>query len=103
MTEFGKLVRNNIPDIIRANGEEPVTRQLDPTVEYIEALGDKLVEEATEAQETPCLEELADTLEVVYALGKALGYTPAQIEEARAQKAAVRGGFEKRIFLVRNE
>ncbi|MDX6259197.1 MAG: hypothetical protein QOH84_885, partial [Kribbellaceae bacterium] len=33
MSTDGKLVRDRIPDIIRANGEEPIIYQADP-VEY---------------------------------------------------------------------
>lgn len=43
----GKLVRDRIPDIIRANGEEPITYQADPA-EYRRRLRDKLLEEVDE-------------------------------------------------------
>jgi predicted house-cleaning noncanonical NTP pyrophosphatase (MazG superfamily) len=51
-TAGGKLVRDRIPEIIRADGCIPVTRVLDEP-EYRTALLAKLVEEAREAQSAP--------------------------------------------------
>jgi predicted house-cleaning noncanonical NTP pyrophosphatase (MazG superfamily) len=100
MKQHHKLVRDKIPEICAANGEIAETRVLKDDSEYLEALTDKLCEEAAEVQDTPSLEELADVLEVMYSIGKRLGLSPPQIEEARAKKAAQRGGFDGRIFLV---
>ncbi len=103
MTTYNKLVRDKIPEICLANGDIPVIRHLEDDNAYLSALTDKLGEEAAEVKATPTLEELADTLEVVYSIGKALGITPEQIEEARVQKAEERGGFDDRIFLISTE
>ena len=43
--------------------------------------------------------ELADLLEVIYACAKARGYTVAELESVRAEKAAKRGRFDKKILL----
>ena len=59
----------------------------------------KLDEELAEYQESKSLEELADLLEVVRAVVKARGWTWEQLEQVRKEKAAKRGGFEKKIFL----
>lgn len=99
MKEFNKLVRDNIPAIIESNGETPRFHVIENDTEYLQALLQKDVEEGKELAEDPNLEELADKLEVLYAIAKARGYTPEQIEQTRAQKAQERGGFEKRIFL----
>ena len=45
------------------------------------------------------LEELADLLEVMQAVVKARGWTLEELEQLRADKAARRGGFEKKILL----
>lgn len=103
MTEFNKLVRDKIPEIIIANGETPQFHILENDSEYLQALLKKDVEEGLELAQDPNLEELADKLEVLYAIAKVRGYTPAQIEQTRADKAAKRGGFEKRIFLESTE
>lgn len=99
MKKYGKLVRDKIPAIIEQSGGAPTFHVINDDAAYLQALCDKLIEEANEVHETPVLEELADVLEVVFATGKALGYTSIQIEEARQQKADQRGGFEERIFL----
>ncbi len=98
-----KLVRDKIPEICIANGDIPHTRIIEDDSEYLAALCDKLDEECLEVHEDPCIEKLADTLEVLLSIGKALGYSPSQIEAARLQKAQDRGGFEDRIYLISTE
>jgi predicted house-cleaning noncanonical NTP pyrophosphatase (MazG superfamily) len=98
MVVYKKLVRDKIPDIIKASGSTPITRILNND-EYLEALKNKLVEEASEARDNPVVEELADIKEVVMAISKVKGYTEVEIEQARLAKYEKRGGFDKRIFL----
>ncbi len=98
MKKYNKLVRDNIPKIIIANGSTPKTRSLDDK-EYLTALCNKLVEEAMEARDNPVIEELADLLEVIMAIAKNIGYSFQQIEKVREKKKKLRGGFDKRIFL----
>lgn len=103
MIQHNKLVRDKIPAICRAAGDIPTTQILTDDRQYISALYDKLNEESGEvraARKDKLLGELADVLEVIRAIGKTHGYSPAQIETARAQKFQERGGFEDRIFLV---
>ena len=45
------------------------------------------------------MEELADLLEVMQAVVKACGWTLEELEQARAEKVAKRGGFDKKILL----
>ena len=103
MKEFHKLVRDNIPEIIRANGDVPRFRTIENDEEYLRALFEKDTEEGLELAQGRNLEELADKLEVLYAIANALGYTPEQIEQTRVEKAAARGGFDQRIFLESTE
>lgn len=56
-------------------------------------------EELTEYQDSKSLEELADILEVIQAIVKARGWTLEELERIRANKAAKRGGFKKKILL----
>jgi len=66
----GKLVRDKIPQIIRSTGQEPVIRTADAK-EYGVRLRDKLREEVAEFLDSDSApEELADVLEVVYALAE---------------------------------
>jgi predicted house-cleaning noncanonical NTP pyrophosphatase (MazG superfamily) len=94
-----KLVRDKIPEIIRAQGGEPVVR-IAEAGEYRELLRAKLVEEAGEvatADDAHAPEELADVLEVVIALAADLGLDAGGLEKLRAAKAADRGSFTERI------
>ncbi len=100
--KFNKLVRNRIPDIIRAQGETPVIRRLDDA-EYVAELERKLLEECGEYLESKSAEELADILEVVYALAEAHGCSMERLGRIYSQKHAERGGFENRIFLICKE
>ena len=102
MPTHNKLIRDKIPEIIESSGRTPVIRTLDDT-EYLTELDRKLNEECAEYQADKNLEELADMLEVIYAIAEARGYSVAELEQVRAEKAAKRGGFKKRIFLERVE
>lgn len=62
-------------------------------------LDEKLNEELLEYQESKDIEEIADILEVIYAIANARGYSVVQLEQIRKKKADKRGGFEKKIFL----
>jgi len=46
-----------------------------------------------------CQEELADLLEVMWAVVRARGWTLDELEQVRTHKAAERGGFAKKILL----
>ncbi len=101
--KYNKLVRDKIPEIIKADGQEPVMRILGDK-EYVTALEKKLQEEVTEVLDSESgkhrLEELGDVLEVMNALAALDGYTIEDIVAAAARKREKRGGFEKRIFLI---
>lgn len=96
---YNKLVRDNIPTIIKNDNQTPVTRQLNDD-EYRQKLLEKLIEEAQELLDSNGdIGERADVAEVLKALDAALGFTAEEIEVARTQKAEKRGGFEQRIYL----
>ena len=95
---YNKLVRDNIPAIIEATRAVCETEILSDA-EYIRFLDAKLDEELAEYHKDQNLEELADLLEVICACAAARGYTAAELEAVRAEKAAKRGGFEKKILL----
>ncbi len=100
MPTHNKLIRDKIPEIIKASGRIPVIRTLDDT-EYLTELDRKLNEECEEYQADKSLEELADMLEVIYAIAEARGHSFEELEQLRAEKAAKRGGFKDRIYLER--
>jgi predicted house-cleaning noncanonical NTP pyrophosphatase (MazG superfamily) len=94
-----KLVRDRIPELA-GNGQPGAHHQADPA-EYAGLLRAKLLEEAAEAASAPgpaeLLEELGDVLQVLYSLASEAGYSPAEIECARARKARTRGSFTRRV------
>lgn len=98
MKTYHKLVRDRIPEIIEADGKTCVCETLSDE-EYIRLLDEKLNEELAEYQESKSLEELADLLEVMQAVVRARGWTLDELEQVRADKAAERGGFTKKILL----
>ena len=100
--EFNKLVRDRIPAIIEAGGERPVTRILNDE-EYLRCLEQKLDEETAEYHEGKNLEELADILEVVYALAEAGGHSREELLSVYEKKHEARGGFADRVFLISKE
>ena len=95
---YGKLVRDKIIDIIRSNGETPIYHTLNDE-EYLNELHKKLLEEANEfiAENDP--EELADLMEVIYAIAKHKNIDLTDVEKIRVNKREKRGGFEKKIYL----
>ena len=99
MKVYRKLVRDHIPQMIEATGGKAVTQILsdEAYATYLEA---KLDEEVGEYHKDRSVEELADILEVVYALAATIGCTPAQLEHICMEKRQQRGGFDQKIFLI---
>lgn len=95
---YNKLVRDRIPEIIKADGKICTTEVL-ANEAYIEMLDAKLNEEIKEYQESKNIEELADLLEVIHAIVKARGYSLEQLEQIRQEKLHKRGGFENKVLL----
>lgn len=98
MRVYNKLVRDNIPDIIRKNSEIPHISILDDE-KYLQELKTKLIEETNEFIASEELMELADILEVVEYLAKAKGSNLNEILKLKEQKEIKNGAFEKKIFL----
>lgn len=93
-----KLVRDNIPDIIKKDGRVPHTRILSDD-EYEKQLELKLVEEVNEYLESKDIEELADIMEVIYAISEFKGTALSELESIRKNKVSKNGSFEKRLLL----
>ncbi len=99
---MGKLVRDKIPEIIEADGKVPVTRILSDE-EYLRELDTKLNEEVAEYQADKSIEEMADVLEVLFAICEARGYSIEQLMEVKQKKQDKRGGFKNRIYWEGNK
>ena len=97
----GKLVRDRIPEIIRARGEKPTVHTVDGD-RLFDALIAKLSEEAQELRRAPQahqVEELADLVEVIRGLAAHLGIDPQNLEVVTASKREERGGFTQGLWL----
>ena len=95
---YNKLVRDNIPDIIRQQGETPVIRTLEDG-EFLRCLEGKLWEEVEEFLAEKNLNELGDILEVLEAVAHLQGWTDGEIRRAKEEKAQRNGAFRERVFL----
>lgn len=98
MRIYNKLVRDNIPEIIRNSGETPHISFLDDA-SYLKELRKKLLEETNEFLESEEIVELADILEVIEALAKAKGISLDEIMNLKIKKSIKNGAFDKRLFL----
>jgi predicted house-cleaning noncanonical NTP pyrophosphatase (MazG superfamily) len=98
MKEYNKLVRDKIPEIIKASGKE-CEIEIASKEERYNLLENKLQEEVGEFLEDKNLEELADVMEVLFGLADVLGYSEDDLLKARDKKKKERGGFKEGIVL----
>ncbi len=104
--KYPKLVRDKIPAIIKKDtGKQPAIRILTDDKEYLQFLLQKLVEEAQELQKATNkfnqLEELADLMEVMEAIILIQGWSLKDVMGTFKAKHQKRGGFKKRIVLLK--
>lgn len=99
---YYKLVRDNIPQIIKESGKEPIFRVLND-IEYRDYLFKKDIEELCEVKEAVSVkeikEELADKIEIIRAMAKFNGLTLQEIIEEADNKRNRNGGFDKKLLL----
>ena len=99
---YNKLVRDNIPEIIKSNGGKAFYRELNDK-EYWEYLLKKDNEELEEVKNAPSInelkKELADKIEVIRAMAEYIGFTLLDIIDEADNKKHKNGGFKKRILL----
>ena len=96
--KYNKLVRDKIPEIIKRKGSIPITH-IASDDEYWQKLKEKLQEEIDEFMKDSNEEELADILEVVYAICDYMKIDKKELELLRKKKAEERGGFKDKIIL----
>jgi predicted house-cleaning noncanonical NTP pyrophosphatase (MazG superfamily) len=105
MIVYNKLIRDKIPQIIAATGKKAEIRIMDEE-EYTQMLNVKLQEELDEyivADGSDQISELADLVEVVYAIIDNHGINIEEFEKVRLEKQDKRGGFNERLLLVKVE
>ena len=96
--KYNKLVRDKIPEIIKHKGKVPITHIAD-NGEYWQKLKEKLKEEIDEFLERDNEEELADILEIIYAICNFKKIDKQKLEMLRKKKAEKRGSFRQKIIL----
>ena len=96
--KHNKLVRDKIPEIIKNNREIPITH-IASEDEYWQKLKEKLQEEVNEFTKEGNDEEIADILEVIYAICDYKKIDKKELELLRKKKVEERGGFKNKIIL----
>lgn len=93
-----KLVRDLIPTLIAESGKSCTYHTVEGD-ELQQRLYEKMREELDEFVKTPCVEEAADMLEVLFAMAESIDVTPEDILEVATNKFRERGGFKCGIVL----
>lgn len=101
-TEYNKIVRDRIPEIIERSGSRALWHAAGPE-ETVKGLEAKLTEELSEYLADHSLEELADLLEVMHGILHHRGVSWEELEAIRIKKREERGGFERGIRLEATE
>ena len=99
---YNKLVRDRIPEIISAAGNEFAIETI-PEQEHLDSLFDKLKEEVSElleADDQDRAKELADIYEILDWLIKHFELSPQEVKELQDERRQERGGFRDRIRLL---
>lgn len=97
--EYNKLIRDRIPEIIEESGKKAVVNRIKGE-ELLRALNDKLKEELEEYIQSGSIEELADLVEVIYAILNFQGISVSEFNEMRENKNKYRGSFREGLLLV---
>ncbi len=102
MIKYNKLVRDNIPEMIKSEGKQFKTRILNDK-EYELELRRKLIEEAKELFEAESIEqkiyELADIYEIIEYVLMVNNIDKRSIDISRIKKNMTNGSFDDKIFL----
>jgi len=103
---MGKIVRDKIPEIIKANGKRAKIERVSGEL-LVRGLEEKLREEVeeffSEHDLDKSVEELADIYEVLVALARENGYDLESFMLLVTQKRLDRGGFEEGFYWSGNE
>lgn len=106
MPIYNKLVRDGIPTIIELGNKAYTMTVLESTQHEVE-IKRKLNEELKEYQQASsnkeAVEELADLLELIYAVLPLHDSSIEELEKVRLAKREKRGGFDKGYYLIEVE
>ena len=106
VVKYNKLIRDKIPEIIRGAGWIPTVRVLKGR-EFLSAIKKKVFEEAEELIQTKdkkgIIDEIVDIQELLEVLTSEVGLTKTEIKKLQMVKREKRGGFKKKLFLIKEE
>jgi len=104
--KYNKLIRDNILEIIRRGGDLPFWRVLNKK-ELLRELKKKVLEEAKELMRAKdrkeILNEIVDIQELLDNLILELKFKKSELRKIQKKKREKRGGFKKRLFLIKIE
>ncbi|MBE5822090.1 MAG: phosphoribosyl-ATP pyrophosphohydrolase [Clostridiales bacterium] len=95
---YNKLIRDNLVEHMRNKGLQVEYEILDEK-RYIEELNKKLLEEVNEYLRDYSIEEMADIMEVIYAILETKNISIEEVDKVRLEKRLRKGAFKDRIFL----
>ena len=97
---YNKLVRDKIPEVINNSDGKKANYKILNDNEYLQELDKKLFEEAHEFVEEHSVEELADLMEVIYAIMKTKNISFEDVKIARDIKNDRKGAFNDKVYLI---
>jgi len=104
--KYNKLIRDRIPEIIKEAGWKPTVKTLNKK-EFLSALKKKAIEEANELDRAKnkkdIINEMSDIQELLDVLAEEIKATRTEIKKFQNTKRKKRGGFKKRLFLIKEE
>lgn len=95
---INKLVRDQVPLIIKRSGQRPKVRFLEDE-EFKKELARKLKEEVSDFIEWSKVDDLIDILEIIYAYAKLYNISFYELDRLRIEKANEKGSYNKRTYL----
>lgn len=106
VVRYNKLIRDKIPEIIKEAGWMPTMRILRKR-EFFNAVKKKVYEEAKELIQSKgkegIINEIVDIQELLDVLSSELKITKSEVKKLQEVKRKKRGGFKKRLFLIKEE
>lgn len=99
---YNKAVRDNIPEIIQADGKMCRYKSL-PDDQFLVELDKKLGEELDEYRRSGDVMELVDVLEIILRIAELKNVSEGVLEALREKKKIERGGFSRNLFLIESE
>jgi predicted house-cleaning noncanonical NTP pyrophosphatase (MazG superfamily) len=104
---YNKLVRDNIPDIIKGKRQECEVRPITDVQEFQQELFKKIKEEAASLSmarsKEEFLEEYADLMAVLEEIVLQLDITPEDLRNVRSENILRKGRYKRQHFLIWSE